>query len=93
MSQVAGPGESELADWLRVEVANAGVPGASLAVLRRGEVALAQAGALSVETGEPVTADSVFQVGSTTKVMTEALFFNSTTRGRCRSRPASVMFS
>lgn len=65
--------DDELAAWLSEAVARTGVPGASLAVLRHGELFAAQAGVLSVETGESVTADAVFQVGSTTKVMTAAI--------------------
>ena len=73
-------------------VAATDVPGASLAVLVDGDlVHVASAGVLDVSTGVPVTPDSVFQVGSTTKVMTAAVVLQLTSpvsrrRRRRRSR-------
>src|SRR6185436_8392196 len=49
------------------------VPGAAVAVLAGGEVIDAAAGVLSTATGVEATADSVFQVGSITKVWTATL--------------------
>eukprot|EP01041_Mallomonas_annulata_P027178 gene27178-48705_t len=46
------------------------IPGASLAVLRRGKVdELIALGTRDAATGEPVTAQTVFQVASLTKPM------------------------
>ncbi len=49
------------------------VVGASLAVAVGDETATAAAGVLNARTGAPVTADSVFQIGSITKVWTATL--------------------
>ncbi|MER5623276.1 serine hydrolase [Streptosporangium sp. NPDC002544] len=46
------------------------VPGASLAFLHEGEVHEFAAGVLNVETGVETTTDSLFQIGSVTKVWT-----------------------
>jgi CubicO group peptidase (beta-lactamase class C family) len=47
-----------------------GVPGASLAVLRDGRIDAAATGVLNLDTGVEATADSLFQIGSVTKVWT-----------------------
>lgn len=48
------------------------VPGASLAVLAEGEVHAAVTGVLNIETGVEVTPDSLFAIGSITKLYTAA---------------------
>ncbi|GII96006.1 serine hydrolase domain-containing protein [Sinosporangium siamense] len=50
-----------------------GVPGAAVAVWDGGTLHEAAAGVLNLNTGVEATADSVYQVGSTTKVWTAAL--------------------
>ncbi|MER6826049.1 serine hydrolase domain-containing protein [Streptosporangium sp. NPDC000563] len=50
-----------------------GVPGAALAIWAGGELVEAATGVVNRNTGVRTTADSVFQVGSTTKVWTAAL--------------------
>jgi CubicO group peptidase (beta-lactamase class C family) len=50
-----------------------GVPGASLAVLHDGEVDTAAAGVLHLGTGVEATTDSLFQIGSITKVWTATM--------------------
>ncbi|MFI6478226.1 serine hydrolase domain-containing protein [Nonomuraea sp. NPDC050663] len=50
-----------------------GVPGAAIAVWHGGELHEAASGVLNTRTGVLATPDSVFQVGSTTKVWTAAL--------------------
>ena len=50
-----------------------GVPAASVAVLAEGEVSEAAAGILNLNTGVEATTDSVFQVGSVTKLWTATL--------------------
>src|SRR5690348_1569240 len=50
-----------------------GVVGAQVAVLHNGEIFDATAGVLNNVTGDPVTSDSIFQVGSITKVWTATL--------------------
>ncbi|MEW9556265.1 serine hydrolase domain-containing protein [Nonomuraea sp. NPDC050783] len=54
-------------------VAERGVPGASVAVLTQGQVLTAAEGVLSRATGVEATTDSVFQIGSITKLWTSAL--------------------
>ncbi len=50
-----------------------GVPGAALGVLADGEMIDAATGLLSLATGVEATPDSVFQIGSTTKLWTASL--------------------
>ena len=50
-----------------------GVVGASLALRLGDETAVAAAGVLNVRTGQPATPDSVFQIGSISKVWTATL--------------------
>ncbi|TNC29168.1 serine hydrolase domain-containing protein [Amycolatopsis alkalitolerans] len=66
-------GANELTDRLRALTAKHGVPAAQAAVLAGGEVTDAAVGTLSLATGVEATTDSVFQVGSITKVWTATL--------------------
>lgn len=61
-----------------------GVPGASLAVLHNGEIAEMAAGVLNVETGITATTDSVFQLGSISKVLTSTLVMQLVAAGEVR---------
>ena len=54
-------------------VAEHGVVGAQVAVLHNGEITDVAAGVLNNVTGEKVTTDSIFQIGSITKVWTATL--------------------
>ncbi|HET7310868.1 MAG TPA: serine hydrolase domain-containing protein [Mycobacteriales bacterium] len=60
-------------DRLAVLAEKHGVPGASLAVLEGDEVAEAAYGVLNIRTGVEATPDSLFQIGSITKVWTATL--------------------
>jgi CubicO group peptidase (beta-lactamase class C family) len=60
-------------DRLPVLAREHGVPGAALGVLADGEMADAATGLLSLATGVEATPDSVFQIGSTTKLWTASL--------------------
>src|SRR3954466_9572919 len=70
-------GISEVQGWLDEHVASLlekyDVPGAAWAVLHDGEVVDGAAGVLSKATGVEATADSVFQIGSVTKLWTSSL--------------------
>jgi CubicO group peptidase (beta-lactamase class C family) len=50
-----------------------GVPGASVAVLQDGETTTAAAGVINLNTGVAATTDTLFQIGSITKVYTATL--------------------
>lgn len=67
----------EIATFLQTDfprlVSERGVPGAVIAVLKDGEIVDAAAGVLSTKTGVEATPDSVFQIGSITKVWTTTL--------------------
>lgn len=67
----------QIGGWLRERLPGLadenGVPGVAVAVDAGGEVIEAAAGVLSVATGVEATVDSVFQIGSITKVLTATL--------------------
>jgi CubicO group peptidase (beta-lactamase class C family) len=68
---------TEIGDWLSGALpgllAEHNVPGAAVAVCAGDELAESAAGVLSLATGVAATTDSVFQVGSVTKVWTASL--------------------
>jgi len=72
--------------WLPTRLAESAVahrvPGAVAAVLAGGEIAQAAYGVLSRTTGVETTVDSVFQVGSITKVWTASLIMQLVDEGR-----------
>jgi len=59
-----------------------GLAGAQVAVLQKGEVREFGAGARDLELGLPVTTDTLFQIGSTTKVINAALVMTLVDEGR-----------
>ncbi len=59
-----------------------GVPAASVAVLRGEEIDAAASGILNLATGVEATADSLFQIGSITKVWTATLVMQLVDEGR-----------
>ncbi|WP_350280794.1 serine hydrolase domain-containing protein [Kribbella sp. HUAS MG21] len=59
-----------------------GVPAASVAVLAGGEVSAAAAGVLNLNTGVEATVDSVFQIGSITKLWTTTLIAQLVAEGK-----------
>src|SRR3954466_14290626 len=79
-------GISEVQGWLDENVASLvekyDVRGAAWAVLHDGEVVDGAAGILSKATGVEATADSVFQIGSITKVWTATLVMQLVDEGK-----------
>ena len=76
---MSNPGWQELLD----ESADRhGVPGAVFALWQDGDLAVYPTGVLSVDTQEAVRAESLFQIGSITKVVTAALVMAQVDRGR-----------
>jgi CubicO group peptidase (beta-lactamase class C family) len=65
--------ETALQAFLSESIEKHGVPGASIGLLHEGAITVAAAGVLNLETGVPVTRDSMFQIGSITKVFTATL--------------------
>lgn len=64
---------SALAEWLPEKMADWKVPGIGIAVVKDGEVILAQGyGVRDREQGLPVTADTLFAIGSSSKAFTAA---------------------
>lgn len=62
-----------LADKLAESVAAHKIPGAAVAVLHGDEIVTTSAGVLNKRTGVPTSGDSLFQIGSITKVWTATL--------------------
>ncbi len=63
----------DLPKLLRSGIRRYNVPGAALAIHRRGRLYQAASGVLNVDTGVNATPDSVFQIGSITKIFTTSL--------------------
>jgi CubicO group peptidase (beta-lactamase class C family) len=67
------------------EIAAGTVPGIAVAIVHRGRVVFAQGfGTANVETGAPVTPDTVFQVGSVGKMLTAAAVLETAAEGKLR---------
>lgn len=69
----APPWAPQLDSIVRAELARTGTPGATIAVVVDGAIAYTQGyGIANRESGQPVTADMLFRVGSVTKMFTGA---------------------
>lgn len=67
------------------EMAATGTPGAAIAVVEGDRVTYAKGfGSTSVEGGSPVTADTLFRIGSTTKMFTAAAFAQLAAAGKVK---------
>ncbi len=66
--------------------AEARVPGATLGIWRDGHEVLAAHGVLNCATRVPVTGDSIFQVGSITKIWTSTMIMQLVDEGLLRRR-------
>jgi len=81
-AQVA-PDLAPLDSLVRSELARTGTPGASIAVVANGQIVYAKAfGIADVERGDPVTPETLFRVGSVTKMFTGALLAQLAEAGR-----------
>ncbi len=67
------PAQPDLTKLLKSGIRKHGVPGATVAVYRNGQIESAAAGILNVDTSVEVTTDSVFQIGSIGKLFTATL--------------------
>jgi len=67
------PSASELSELAGEAIAELGIAGAQVAVLLGDEAVTGIAGYANTETGLPITPDTLFQLGSTTKLLTAAL--------------------
>jgi CubicO group peptidase (beta-lactamase class C family) len=77
------PDLSALEPFASAELARLNIPGASIAIVRGGEVIYSKAiGTANVETGEPVHLEMLFRLGSTTKMMTSAALTGLAVEGR-----------
>ncbi|WP_329430438.1 serine hydrolase domain-containing protein [Streptosporangium sp. NBC_01495] len=63
----------DLQGWIDRAAGRHGVPGAAVAVGMGDQLAEAATGVINLDTGVEATADSLFQIGSVTKVWTTAL--------------------
>ncbi|HTX62244.1 MAG TPA: o-succinylbenzoate synthase [Acidimicrobiales bacterium] len=75
-------GSGDLRRRLEELISRYGVPGASIAVLAGGQVAAAAAGTLNADTEVAATEDSLFQIGSITKIYTTTLVMQLVDEGR-----------
>lgn len=63
----------DVADRIRAEMDRWHIPGVAVGILRDGERETSGFGVCNLETGQPVAADTLFQIGSITKVFTTTL--------------------
>ncbi|MDZ4674537.1 MAG: serine hydrolase domain-containing protein [Gemmatimonadota bacterium] len=68
------PNLAPLDSLIRAEMERSGTPGASVAVVANGQIVYAKGfGVANIESGTPVTTETLFRVGSVTKMFTGAL--------------------
>jgi CubicO group peptidase (beta-lactamase class C family) len=82
LQEAAAVESADLRERLEELIPRYDVPGASIAVLAGGHVATAAAGVLNLDTGVPATEDSLFQIGSITKLYTAALVMQLVEEGK-----------
>ena len=73
---------SELPKILKAGIKKHNVSGATVAIYRNGRVTQAAAGLLNIDTKVSATTESVFQIGSITKVFTATLIMQLAEEGR-----------
>lgn len=75
------PDFARLSDFIVAEMRRLSVPGVSVGILHNGREYLAGFGITSVENPLPVTADTLFQIGSTTKTVTGTIVMHLVDKG------------
>lgn len=82
------PGENDFGELEKVileELNETGTPGAAVAVIKDGRVIFSKGfGVISVEAGGTVTPDTLFRLGSTTKMFTGAAMLRLSEKGRIK---------
>jgi CubicO group peptidase (beta-lactamase class C family) len=79
----AGPDFTRVREAAQGEIAAGAMPGLAVAIVHRGTVVFAEGfGVANVETGAPVTPDTVFQVGSVGKMLTAAAVLETAAEGK-----------
>src|SRR6185437_17009138 len=76
------PTAEEMTERLRTWAERYRVPGATIAWMHGDEVQSAAAGVINIETGVETTPDTLFQIGSITKVYTTTLIMQLVDEGR-----------
>jgi CubicO group peptidase (beta-lactamase class C family) len=74
--------EEQLTELLQARLSEHGIPGAALGVLRDGAVTIATGGVADARTGNPVTPETRFALGSLTKSMMATVFARLDESGR-----------
>lgn len=97
-AQAPPPADAAFADaerGIRAEMEKAGIPGAAVAVVVGDTVVWTRGfGVANVETGAPVTPDTLFQIGSVTKSFTAAAILSAATEGALAlDKPVSTYVS
>jgi CubicO group peptidase (beta-lactamase class C family) len=85
LASAAEPDWTQLEATIRDELQATGTPGAAVVVVENGRVALARGfGVTDVDTGAPVTPQTLFQIGSMTKTLTAATLLSLAEEGSLR---------
>lgn len=84
----AHPGDNDFVELEKVilqELKDTGTPGAAVAIIKDGRLIFAKGfGVASIETDGPVTPDTLFRLGSTTKMFTGAAMVRLSEQGRIK---------
>src|SRR5215208_7542567 len=76
------PAPTDLDDLVRSQMTQQNVPGLAVGILADGEIQGWGYGVANIETGFPVLSDSLFQIGSITKVFTATAIMQLVDAGR-----------
>lgn len=75
--------EAQMTQAVEAELRREGIPGAAVAVLKDGELVYLRAfGVRSLEERTPVTPDTLFRLGSTTKMLTSLVALDAAAKGK-----------